>query len=260
MAVETLNAQRFSGAIVSKLAKVPQMRFLKKVAPSLELAKDTLPPAQVKAAVAQWLMRSDSPIGPNQPFNSIHSPPHLSSHPAPPASRKGTQTSHGSRLVSGAFLPAAVRPQLHRQLHLGRYSMGLHYAIHQTGGCGFQRAKRDATAAPGTRLVWVMAEAEAGRGAVDGGQSAAHTGVCDSLGDQSDRECLVFPAGWETWSVFALWTGKTVSRLTTASSVSTAELSLTVPITNSLAFLFTVLGEWYVEGKVISRGLFIRII
>ncbi|KAK2782553.1 hypothetical protein FQN53_009686 [Emmonsiellopsis sp. PD_33] len=31
------------------------------------------------------------------------------------------------------------------------------------------------------------------------------------------------------------------------------ELSLTVPITNSMAFLFTVLGEWYVEGKVISR-------
>ncbi len=34
------------------------------------------------------------------------------------------------------------------------------------------------------------------------------------------------------------------------------ELSLTVPITNSLAFLFTVLGDWYVERKVISRGMF----
>ena len=32
------------------------------------------------------------------------------------------------------------------------------------------------------------------------------------------------------------------------------ELSLTVPITNSLAFLFTVLGEWWAEGKVISRS------
>ncbi|KAK2809094.1 hypothetical protein FQN50_004148 [Emmonsiellopsis sp. PD_5] len=32
------------------------------------------------------------------------------------------------------------------------------------------------------------------------------------------------------------------------------ELSLTVPITNSMAFLFTVLGEWYVEGKVISKS------
>ena len=31
------------------------------------------------------------------------------------------------------------------------------------------------------------------------------------------------------------------------------ELSLTVPITNSLAFLFTVLGEWYVDGKLITR-------
>jgi hypothetical protein len=32
------------------------------------------------------------------------------------------------------------------------------------------------------------------------------------------------------------------------------ELSLTVPITNSLAFLFTVVGEWLAEGKVIGRG------
>ncbi|KAM3076626.1 hypothetical protein ACMFMG_007432 [Clarireedia jacksonii] len=37
---------------------------------------------------------------------------------------------------------------------------------------------------------------------------------------------------------------------------SSLELSLTVPITNSLAFLFTVLGEWWVERKVISRGEF----
>ena len=37
--------------------------------------------------------------------------------------------------------------------------------------------------------------------------------------------------------------------------VGQAELSLTVPITNSLAFLFTVLGEWWAEGKVISRGM-----
>ena len=33
-----------------------------------------------------------------------------------------------------------------------------------------------------------------------------------------------------------------------------AELSLTVPIVNTLAFLFTVLGDWWVDGKVISRG------
>lgn len=36
--------------------------------------------------------------------------------------------------------------------------------------------------------------------------------------------------------------------------IGKAELSLTVPITNSLAFLFTVLGEWYAEGKIIGRG------
>ncbi|KAF2211701.1 hypothetical protein CERZMDRAFT_42530 [Cercospora zeae-maydis SCOH1-5] len=35
--------------------------------------------------------------------------------------------------------------------------------------------------------------------------------------------------------------------------IGQAELSLTVPITNSLAFLFTVLGEWWADGKVISR-------
>lgn len=37
--------------------------------------------------------------------------------------------------------------------------------------------------------------------------------------------------------------------------ITSAELSLTVPITNSLAFLFTVLGDWWVEGKVIGRGM-----
>ncbi|THW79904.1 hypothetical protein D6D17_09917 [Aureobasidium pullulans] len=35
------------------------------------------------------------------------------------------------------------------------------------------------------------------------------------------------------------------------------ELSLTVPITNSLAFLFTVLGEWWAEKKVITRDTWV---
>ncbi|KAF1919250.1 integral membrane protein [Ampelomyces quisqualis] len=39
--------------------------------------------------------------------------------------------------------------------------------------------------------------------------------------------------------------------------IGQAELSLTVPITNSLAFLFTVLGEWWAENKVISRETWI---
>ncbi|KAF2477123.1 uncharacterized protein BDR25DRAFT_300175 [Lindgomyces ingoldianus] len=39
--------------------------------------------------------------------------------------------------------------------------------------------------------------------------------------------------------------------------IGKAELSLTVPITNSLAFLFTVLGEWWAEKKVISRDTWI---
>jgi len=37
-------------------------------------------------------------------------------------------------------------------------------------------------------------------------------------------------------------------------ALTKTELSLTVPITNSLAFMFTVLGEWWAEKKVISRG------
>ncbi|KAF1948996.1 hypothetical protein CC80DRAFT_430149 [Byssothecium circinans] len=39
--------------------------------------------------------------------------------------------------------------------------------------------------------------------------------------------------------------------------IGQAELSLTVPIVNSLAFLFTVLGEWWAEKKVISRDTWI---
>ncbi|KAI9789092.1 MAG: hypothetical protein M1816_006342 [Peltula sp. TS41687] len=39
--------------------------------------------------------------------------------------------------------------------------------------------------------------------------------------------------------------------------IGKAELSLTVPITNSLAFLFTVLGEWWTEKKVLSRDTWI---
>ncbi|UPX12747.1 uncharacterized protein EKO05_0003285 [Ascochyta rabiei] len=39
--------------------------------------------------------------------------------------------------------------------------------------------------------------------------------------------------------------------------IGKAELSLTVPITNSLAFMFTVLGEWWAEKKVISRDTWI---
>ncbi|KAK8207578.1 hypothetical protein M8818_004231 [Zalaria obscura] len=41
--------------------------------------------------------------------------------------------------------------------------------------------------------------------------------------------------------------------------IGQAELSLTVPIVNSLAFLFTVLGEWYAEGKIIERQTWIGI-
>ena len=35
-------------------------------------------------------------------------------------------------------------------------------------------------------------------------------------------------------------------------------MSLMVPITNSLAFLFTVLGEWFAQGKVIDRSEYLK--
>lgn len=39
--------------------------------------------------------------------------------------------------------------------------------------------------------------------------------------------------------------------------IGQAELSLTVPIVNSLAFLFTVLGEWFAEGKIITKDTWV---
>nr|OQO23291.1 hypothetical protein B0A51_08907 [Rachicladosporium sp. CCFEE 5018] len=42
--------------------------------------------------------------------------------------------------------------------------------------------------------------------------------------------------------------------------IGQAELSLTVPITNSLAFLFTVLGGWWADGKVINRDTWIGMV
>ncbi|KAJ5594266.1 uncharacterized protein N7459_000474 [Penicillium hispanicum] len=38
------------------------------------------------------------------------------------------------------------------------------------------------------------------------------------------------------------------------------ELSLTVPLANSSAFLFTVLGEWYVERKVIAKETWLGLV
>ncbi|KAI0833207.1 integral membrane protein [Hypoxylon sp. FL0890] len=42
--------------------------------------------------------------------------------------------------------------------------------------------------------------------------------------------------------------------------IGQAELSLTVPIVNTLAFLFTVLGDWWVDKKVISRDTWIGMV
>lgn len=66
---------------------------------------------------------------------------------------------------------------------------------------------------------------------------------------------MVFPVDRESWyiiSCFLSFLAACIDYLFTNCSV---ELSLTVPIVNSLAFLFTVLGEWFAERKVISKGL-----
>lgn len=39
--------------------------------------------------------------------------------------------------------------------------------------------------------------------------------------------------------------------------IGRAELSLTGPISNAFAFLFTVLGEWWAEGKVVTRNTWV---
>lgn len=46
----------------------------------------------------------------------------------------------------------------------------------------------------------------------------------------------------------------TTTTTTTTVLTCITELSLTVPIVNTLAFLFTVIGDWWVDGKVISRS------
>lgn len=65
-----------------------------------------------------------------------------------------------------------------------------------------------------------------------------------------DGEYLVLSAGRTSWLALRLDDCYCVCSILLTCG---PELSLTVPITNSLAFLFTVLGEWYVDGKLITR-------
>lgn len=79
--------------------------------------------------------------------------------------------------------------------------------------------------------------------------SAAKTSILRASAPKSLWECVV---------LLDSWTSRFVKRdliLYVQFADNPLELSLTVPITNSLAFLFTVLGEWWAERKVISRGI-----
>jgi hypothetical protein len=102
-------------------------------------------------------------------------------------------------------------------------------------------------------------------GILDSGWVIEETGVCGAVIGESHGEHLVLSAGGEGWYVKStrhwVWEGLRDAVRWSLGSVrllieNNTELSLTVPITNSLAFLFTVLGEWFAEGKVISRGAF----
>jgi len=77
---------------------------------------------------------------------------------------------------------------------------------------------------------------------------AQESGLCCASAFERHRKRLVLLAHRAGWFVALVYFHQI------AEADGTAELSLTVPITNSLAFLFTVLGEWWAEGKVISRG------
>lgn len=73
-------------------------------------------------------------------------------------------------------------------------------------------------------------------------------GKREGRGDEEGIGCLCREGrGWAI-GIPELWIGEDHA------DIVLLELSLTVPITNSLAFLFTVLGEWWAEGKIISRG------
>ena len=107
---------------------------------------------------------------------------------------------------------------------------------------------------------------DTGRG-VDGDGSAAESAVLSAAGGEFDGERVVFSVDRTGRSVFPLsfpflsfppvicFTG--AHALTFWWGWGWIELSLTVPITNSLAFLFTVLGEWWAEGKVIGRDTWV---
>lgn len=91
---------------------------------------------------------------------------------------------------------------------------------------------------------------------MDGSGFVTESEILRAVGGEPDGECVVFLADWEGWYVILFlfivqfWGALTFS-------MGSIELSLTVPITNSLAFLFTVLGEWWAEGKVIGRDTWV---
>ena len=104
---------------------------------------------------------------------------------------------------------------------------------------------------------------------MDGGGFVAESEILSAAGDQFDGERVVFFVDWTGWYVLffppslsfslspSLRDMFVVAEADIYGCGDETELSLTVPITNSLAFLFTVLGEWWAEGKVIGRDTWV---
>ena len=114
---------------------------------------------------------------------------------------------------------------------------------------------------------------------MDGPGSAEEPSVCGAPCGEFDWERVVLLAGGKEWYVMVTffasptdcsyvyvpshwrqpfvfwWPGQ--RRKEKGRANAKAELSLTVPIVNSLAFLFTVVGEWWADGKVIGRDTWI---
>ena len=104
---------------------------------------------------------------------------------------------------------------------------------------------------------------------MDGDGFITESEILCAAGGQFDGERVVFFVDWTGWYVLffppslsfslspSLRDMFVVAEADIYGCGDETELSLTVPITNSLAFLFTVLGEWWAEGKVIGRDTWI---
>ena len=98
-----------------------------------------------------------------------------------------------------------------------------------------------------------MAQKKSPEGVIHRSRLTEESKLRRTVADQPYGKRVVLPPNWKGW-----YAESTSIQSNHRANHKLTELSLTVPITNSLAFLFTVLGEWWAEGKVISKGRITR--